>query len=92
MSDITSEDVQTWIMTKADDGDLKLLQEVIGMKLRLQFKVGDKVWFDAKTRGIIRGVITKMNAKSAKVRTDAGVQWTVSPGLLQKETLKVVSP
>lgn len=89
MNDITSEDVQTWIMSKADDSDLKLLQEVIGMKLRLQFKVGDKVWFDAKTRGIIRGVVTKMNAKSAKVRTDTGVMWTVSPTLLNKETLKV---
>lgn len=88
MNDITSEEVQTWIMTKADDADLKLLQEVIGMKLRLQFKVGDKVWFDAKTRGIIRGVVTKMNAKSAKVRTDLGVMWTVSPTLLNKETLK----
>lgn len=86
MSDITSEDVQTWIMTKADDGDLKLLQQVIDMKLRLQFKVGDKVWFDAKTRGIIQGTITKMNAKSAKVVTDGGVKWTVSPTLLQKGT------
>jgi hypothetical protein len=91
MSDITSEDVQTWIMTKADAGDLKLLQDIIKMKMQLQFKVGDKVWFDAKTRGIIRGTITKMNAKTAKVRTDAGVMWTVAPQLLQKETL-VVSP
>lgn len=89
MSDITSEDVQTWIMSKADDGDLKLLQQIINMKLQMQFKVGDKVWFDGKTRGIIRGTITKMNAKSAKVVTDAGVMWTVSPGLLNRETLKV---
>ena len=88
MSDITSEEVQTWIMSKADDSDLKLLQEIITMKLRLEFRVGDKVWFDAKTRGIIRGTITKMNAKSAKVRTDIGVQWTVSPQFLHKETLK----
>ncbi len=86
MADITSEDVQTWIMTKADDADLKLLQEVIGMKLRLQFKVGDAVWFDAKTRGIIRGTITKMNAKTAKVRTDTGVQWTVTPALLNRDS------
>lgn len=89
MSDITSEDVQTWIMSKADDGDLKLLQQIINMKLQLQFKVGDRVWFDGKTRGIIRGKITKMNAKSAKVVTDTGVMWTVSPTLLSKETLTV---
>ena len=86
--DITSEDVQTWIMNKADAADLKLLQEVISMKLRFEFRVGDKVWFDAKTRGIIRGTIIKMNAKSAKVRTDVGGAWTVSPQFLQKDTPK----
>jgi len=82
--DITSEDVHTWIMSKADDSDLRLLQEVIALKLRLQFKVGDKVKFDAKTRGIIHGTITKMNAKSVKVQTDTGVTWNVSPAFLQK--------
>lgn len=82
--DLTSEEVQTWIMSKADEGDLRLLQEVIALKLRLQFKVGDKVKFDAKTRGIIHGTITKMNAKSVKVRTDAGVTWNVSPTFLEK--------
>lgn len=85
--DITSEDVQTWVMTKADATDLKLIQEVISMKLRFEFRVGDKVWFDAKTRGIVKGTIIKMNAKSAKVRTDAGLAWTVSPQLLQKDTV-----
>jgi hypothetical protein len=84
--DITSEDVQTWIMNKADASDLKLLQEVISMKLRFEFRVGDKVWFDAKTRGIIKGTLIKVNAKSVKVRTDVGVAWTVSPQLLQKDT------
>jgi len=82
--DITSEDVQTWIMSKADDGDLKLLQEIITMKLRLQFRVGDKVKFDAKTRGIIHGTLTKMNTKSAKVLSDKGVSWNVSPQFLEK--------
>lgn len=83
--DITSEDVQTWILSKATDTDLTLLRDIISMKMRIQFKVGDKVWFDAKTRGIVKGVISKMNAKTAKVRTDLGVQWTVSPQLLQKD-------
>ena len=83
--DITSEDVQTWILSKATDTDLTLLRDIISMKMRIQFKVGDKVWFDAKTRGIVKGVISKMNGKSTKVRTDVGVQWTVSPKLLHKD-------
>lgn len=82
--DVTSDDVHAWVMSKADDADLRLLQEVISMKLRLQFKVGDKVKFDAKTRGIIHGTVTKMNAKSAKVLSDKGVTWNVSPQFLEK--------
>ena len=84
--DITSEDVQTWLMTKADASDLNLIREIVTMKLQMQFRVGDKVWFDAKTRGIVRGTVIKMNAKSAKIRTDLGVAWTVSPQFLQKDT------
>ena len=86
MEDLTSEEIQTWIMSKATDSDLKLLQDIIGVKLRISFKVGDKVWFDAKTRGIIKGTISKMNHKTAKVRTDVGLQWTVTPALLHKDT------
>jgi hypothetical protein len=84
--DITSEDVQTWLMTKADASDLNLVREIVSMRLQMQFRVGDKVWFDAKTRGIVRGTVIKMNAKSAKIRTDLGVAWTVSPQFLQKDT------
>lgn len=82
--DVNVDDIHTWIMTKADDTDLRLLQEVIALKLRLQFRIGDKVKFDAKTRGMVHGTITKMNAKSVKVKTDAGVTWTVSPQFLEK--------
>ena len=85
MSDITREDVQTWILNKASDEDLKLLQELLAMKLRLQFQVGDSVWFDAGRRGVVHGKIVKMNAKSAKVETPTGLKWTVAPGLLQKD-------
>ena len=84
--DITSEDMQTWLMTKADASDLNLIRDIVSMKLQMQYRVGDKVWFDAKSRGIVRGTVIKMNAKSAKVRTDLGVAWTVSPQFLQKDT------
>lgn len=82
--DITTDDVHSWVM-KADETELRLLQEVISLKLRLSFKVGDKVKFDAKTRGIIHGTVSKMNAKSAKVLSDKGMTWNVSPQFLEKD-------
>lgn len=68
--DVTSDEVQNWILNKASDSDLKLLQEIISMKMRIQFRVGDTVQFDAKTRGIIHGTITKMNGKVPAVPVD----------------------
>lgn len=47
-----------------------------------QFTVGDKVWFDAKTRGIVRGTITKIMTKNVKVKADSGMSWTVFPTFL----------
>lgn len=83
--DVTSADIQNWILTKADDGELRLLQDVIALKLRLGLKTGDKVKFDGKSRGIIHGTITKVNAKSIKVLATNGVTWNVSPQFLEKD-------
>jgi hypothetical protein len=50
------------------------------------FIIGDKVRFDAKTRGIIEGTITKVNLKTVKVKqtNGLGLTWSVSPSLLKK--------
>ena len=55
------------------------IQEISAMSRR----VGDRVRFDANTRGIVLGEITKINRKTVKVMSDEGVLWTVSPSLLE---------
>jgi len=49
-----------------------------------EFRVGDTVRFDAKTRGIITGKISKINRKTIKIVADSGMIWKVSPTLLEK--------
>lgn len=82
-------DVQTWLLTEATPTDLNVLKEMIilkqRMQVRVQFSVGSRVMFDAKTRGMVHGKITKMNAKTVKVLADSGMIWTVGPNLLQTE-------
>jgi preprotein translocase subunit YajC len=56
------------------------LQEIAGANLR----VGDTVTFDAKTRGIVTGKVTKINKKTVKVKATNGVLWTVTPSLLEQ--------
>ena len=49
--------------------------------------IGDTVSFDAKTRGVIRGKITKVNQKTVKVRCDrTQTTWKVTASCLTKES------
>lgn len=52
-------------------------------------RVGDAVWFDAKSRGVIRGKVKKINTKTVKVTADNGVEWTVHATLVRKMTKAV---
>lgn len=52
----------------------------------MAFRVGQRVVFDARSRGIVFGVITKINAKSIKVKATSGMTWKVSPSLLKLDT------
>tara|TARA_R110000737_G_scaffold352309_1_gene397776 strand:+ start:2267 stop:2605 length:339 start_codon:yes stop_codon:yes gene_type:complete len=47
-----------------------------------KFLLGDKVFFHSKTRGLIKGHVTKINKKTIKVTSNEGVMWTVHPELL----------
>ena len=64
---------------------IKERQREIARQESRKFTVGDRVSFDAKTRGIITGEITKVNRKTVKVKADGvGFMWVVSPSLLKK--------
>ena len=49
-----------------------------------QFAQGDRVEFTTSDGRIQRGIIVRLNKKTASVRTDEGQNWKVSPGLLRK--------
>jgi len=48
-------------------------------------EVGDAVYFDANTRGIIKGRVEKINPKTVIVRGLGGDLWKVSPGLIKRQ-------
>lgn len=82
------EEVMKFVLA-ANKEDLDLIvnaverrRESFAVQHSLNFSTGDKVWFDARRRGIITGEVIKMNAKSAKVRADSGIIWNVFPTLL----------
>lgn len=85
------DDVKSWVKTAtaSDIEDLisviKARRTLLGIQAGLSFKTGDRVLFNTRNRGIIKGTFVKQNQKNAKVRADNGVTWTVSPNLIQAD-------
>ena len=52
-------------------------------KAKSDLKIGDEVQFDAKSRGVKRGILIKKNPKTFQILVGS-VTWKVSPTLLKK--------
>ena len=63
---------------------LRLLQQMRAHKQMLEFRIGDRVAFQADGRGTVQGMLTRYNRRSVTVITDDGHQWNVAPGLLSR--------
>lgn len=67
---------------------IKHLRDLQNIQLSLSLNVGDFVSFDGRSRGLMKGVITKINRKTAKVDVNGQI-WNVSLTLLEKTKLKI---
>jgi hypothetical protein len=63
---------------------LRFLHQMRAHAKMLEFKIGDRVTFQAESGGSIEGMLTRYNRKTVTVITDDGRQWNVSPALLSR--------
>lgn len=63
---------------------LNLLAQAKSTVELAQFAEGDRIEFTATDGTIKRGIVLRLNKKTASVRIDEGQNWKVSPGLLRK--------
>jgi hypothetical protein len=63
---------------------LRFLNQMRAHGQMLEFKIGDRVTFQAEGRPPVVGMLTRYNRKTVTVITDDGQHWNVSPSLLQK--------
>jgi hypothetical protein len=63
---------------------LRFLRQMRAHKQMLEFKIGDRVTFEADGHGTVEGMLTRYNRKSVTVITDDGHHWNVAPALLSK--------
>ena len=62
---------------------LKLISQQKSTSQMIRFNIGERVYFtdhEGKTR---KGIIIKLNKKTASIRTDDNHNWNVVPGLLK---------
>lgn len=75
------------LMDKLSPEDLMMVaksaQQRANNASKLALKVGDRVEFDAKSRGMQYGILIKKNPKTFQVLVGS-VTWKVSPTLLKK--------
>ena len=77
-------------IAKCSDEDRKQIIDALNTQRRVanevatkQLHIGARVKFtSSKGRGIIEGIVTKINKKSVKLDCDEDGRWTVSPNLL----------
>jgi ribosomal protein L21E len=63
---------------------LRFLHQMKAHARMLEFKIGDRVAFQAEGGTSVQGMLTRYNRKTVTVITDDGRQWNVSPALLSR--------
>ncbi len=63
---------------------LRFLSQMHAHAEMLEYKIGDRVWFQPSGRGEVTGMLTRYNRKTVSVITDDGQRWNVAPGLIRK--------
>jgi len=73
---------------------LRLFAQLRAHTSMLEFKVGERVSFEAEDGRLITGMLVRYNKKTVSLVTDDGHRWNVSPALLKRaaSTIKPSAP
>lgn len=64
---------------------LKLISQAKSTRLMADFCAGDRICFQGPDGQLKKGIILRLNKKTASIRTDDGHMWNVHPGFLRKQ-------
>jgi hypothetical protein len=66
---------------------LRFLHQMRSHAEMLEFRIGDRVQFQAEGRAPVVGMLTRYNRKTVTVITDSGQRWNVAPRLLRRASV-----
>ena len=67
---------------------LRFLHQMRSHAEMLEFRIGDRVEFQAEGQPLVVGMLTRYNKKSVTVITDTGQRWNVAPRFLRRVSEK----
>lgn len=70
---------------------LRMFAQLRAHTSMLEFKVGERLSFEAEDGRLITGMLVRYNKKTVSLVTDDGHRWNVSPALL-KRVARTVKP
>lgn len=67
---------------------LRFLSQARAHTQMLDFRIGDRVFFEPEGRPAVSGMVTRYNKKTVTVITDSGQRWNVAPNFLRHASVE----
>ena len=71
---------------------IKMIRQIKAQVAMVEFRIGERVYFDTSDGDRIVGTVARWNKKSVSVDADCGHRWRVGPGLLRRLEAKDITP
>ena len=71
---------------------IKMIRQLRTQVAMVEFRSGERVWFQTNEGSVIKGTVVRWNKKSVSIDADCGHRWRVGPSHLNRVEAKDITP
>lgn len=71
---------------------IKMIRQLRTQVAMVEFRIGERVWFQTNEGSVIKGTVVRWNKKSVSIDADCGHRWRVGPSHLSRVEAKDITP
>lgn len=71
---------------------LRMIHQLRAQVAMVEFRIGERVWFEAEDGRRVEGTVMRWNKKSVSINADCGHRWRVGPSYLRRLEPKDITP
>lgn len=71
---------------------IKMIRQLRTQVAMVEFRIGERVWFETDDGRTITGTVVRWNKKSVSIDSDCGHRWLVGPSFLRRVEPKDITP